>query len=89
MAILLTSDDLDLGDTMAVSEDNTDLRRSSTLSGQSADVLDNGLGGALEPGRNRSRIWDGRSADTFSLAVKTTHGCGGGIVEILSLIVGS
>jgi hypothetical protein len=46
----LTSDDLDLSDTMAVSEDNTDLRRSSTFPGESADVLDNCLWGALEPG---------------------------------------
>lgn len=76
-AFSLTSDDLDLSNTMAVSEDNTDLRWSGTLSGESADVLDDGLGGALEPGGHRSRVWDGRGADTLSFAVKTTHddGC--------------
>lgn len=44
---------------MAVSKDNTDLGRSGTLSGESADVLDDGLGGALEPGRDGSRVGDG------------------------------
>ena len=72
----LTSDDLDLSDTMAISEDDTDLRWSSTLSCEFADVVDHGLWGALEPGRNRSRVWDGGGADTLSLAVKTTHVCG-------------
>lgn len=78
---ILTSDDLNLSDTMAVSEDDTDLRWSSTLSCKFADVVDHGLGGALEPGRNGSRVWDGRGADTLSLAVKTTHDCGCGVVE--------
>lgn len=77
MGCSLTGDDLDLSDTMAVSEDNTDLRRGGTFSGESADVLDDGLGGALEPGGHGSRVWDGRGTDTLSFAVKTTHddGC--------------
>ncbi|KAG9796195.1 hypothetical protein KCU88_g435, partial [Aureobasidium melanogenum] len=74
VSVLLTSDDLDLGDTMAVSKDNTDLRRSGTLSGEFADVVDDRLRGALEPRGHAARVWDGRSTDTLSLAVKTTHG---------------
>jgi hypothetical protein len=72
----LTSHHLDLGNTMAVSQNDTDLRGSRTLSGKFADVVDHGLGGALEPGRHGSRVWDGRGADTLSIAVKTTHGGG-------------
>ena len=71
-----TSNDLDLGDTMAITEDNTNLRGSCALSGEFADVLLDGLGGALEPRGHCARIWDGRSADTLSFAVKTTHGSG-------------
>jgi hypothetical protein len=78
---MLTGNDLDLGDTVAVSKDNSDLRGRGTFSGKLADVVDDCLRGALEPGRYRSRIWDGRSADTLSLAVKTTHGCGCEMVE--------
>ncbi len=74
--IILTSNDFDLGNAMAVSEDDTNLRRSRTLSGEFADVLDDGLWCALEPGRHRSRVWDGRGADALSFAVKTAHGCG-------------
>lgn len=51
-AIVLTSDDFDLGNTMAVSKHNTNLRRSRTLFGELADVVDNRLWGALEPRRH-------------------------------------
>lgn len=47
-----TSNDLDLGDTMAVTQDNTDLRRGGTLSGEFADLVDDGFRRALEPGRH-------------------------------------
>lgn len=42
-----TGDDLDLGDTVAVTKDNTDLGRSGTLLGQLADLLDDLLGAGL------------------------------------------
>ncbi len=80
-ARFLTSHNLHLGNTMAVSQDDTDLGRSRTLSGKFADVVNHGFGGALEPGRHRSRVRDGRGADTLSFAVKTTHGCGLSVVE--------
>lgn len=68
-----TSDNLDLSDTMAIPEDNTDLRRSGTLAGKFADIVDDLVGAALEPGGNAARVWDGGRGDTLAFAVKTTH----------------
>jgi hypothetical protein len=68
-----TSDDLDLRDAMAVSQDNADLRRGGALASQLADVVDDGLGSALEPGGHAARVGDGRGRDALAFAVKTTH----------------
>lgn len=68
-----TSDDLDLGDSVAVPQDDTDLRGSSTLPGQLADLVDDLLRGGLEPGRRGARVGDGGGRDTLALAVKATH----------------
>lgn len=68
-----TSNNLDLGNTVGVTEDNTDLGRSGTLLGQLADVVDNLVGGGLEPGRGGARVGDGGGRNALSLAVKTTH----------------
>lgn len=55
-----TSDDLDLGDTMAVTQDNTDLGGGGTLLGQLADLLDDLLGGGLEPRGGVAAVGDSR-----------------------------
>lgn len=68
-----TSDSLDLGDTVAVTEDNTDLRGRSTLSGELADVVDNLVGSDLNPGSGGARVRESRRGNTLSLGVKTTH----------------
>lgn len=67
-----TSDNLDLGNAVAVTEDNTNLRRGSTLSGELADLVDDLLGGGLQPGRSRTAVGNSRGANTLSLAVHTT-----------------
>lgn len=56
----LTSDNLDLGNSVAVTEDNTDLRRSGALLGQLADLLDNLVGGGLEPRGGVAAVGDSR-----------------------------
>lgn len=70
-----TSDKLDLGDTVAVTEDNTNLRRGGTLLGQLADVVDNLVGGGLEPGRGSAGVGDGGGRNALALGVKATHCC--------------
>jgi len=57
---LVTSDHLDLRNTVRISEDDTDLRWSGTLLRKLADLVDNLLGGGLEPRRRGSGVWDGR-----------------------------
>lgn len=64
---LVTGDDLSLGNTVSVSQDNTNLRRSQTLSGVLDDLLNNLVRGQLEPRRSVSRVWNGRRADTLTL----------------------
>jgi hypothetical protein len=44
-----TGDDLDLSDSVGVTEDNTDLGGGSSLTGELDDLLDNLLGGGLQP----------------------------------------
>lgn len=44
-----TSHNLDLGNAVAVTQDNTDLGRGGALLGQLADLVDDLLGGGLEP----------------------------------------
>jgi len=55
---LVTSDNLDLGNTVRISEDDTDLGRSSTLLCELADLIDDLLGGGLQPRRRGSRVWN-------------------------------
>lgn len=62
---------------MAVSQDDTDLGGSSTLAGQLADVVDDGVGRALEPGGHAARVGDGGGGNTLALAVEATHVGGG------------
>jgi len=58
--IIHTSNHLDLGNSVRISEDDTDLRWSSPLLRKFADLVNNLLGGGLEPRRRGSGVWDGR-----------------------------
>ncbi len=46
---LVTGDETHLGDTVRITEGNTDLGGGQTLAGELANVIDNILGGSLEP----------------------------------------
>jgi hypothetical protein len=61
---LVTGDEAHLGNTMRVTEGNTDLGGSETLAGQFDDVLDDFIRRSLEPrrrgslvGKSRGRWW--------------------------------
>ena len=58
---------------MAISQDNTDLRGGSTLLSELADLVNDLLGGGLEPGRGGAGVGDGRGRDALALGVKTAH----------------
>lgn len=68
-----TGDDLDLGNTVGVTEDDTDLGRGGALLGELADLVDDLLGGGLEPRGGVAGVGDGGGGDALALAVKTTH----------------
>lgn len=71
-----TGDDLDLGNTVRVTENDTNLRGRGTLSGELADLLDDLLGGGLQPGGSSARVGESGGRNALSLAVKSTHfGC--------------
>ena len=58
---------------MGVTEDNTDLGGGSTLLGELADLLNNLLGGSLEPARGSARVGESGGRNALSLRVKATH----------------
>lgn len=58
---------------MAIPKDNTDLGRSSTLLGELADLVDNLVGGGLEPRRRVAGVGDGGGRNSLALAVEATH----------------
>lgn len=64
---LVTSHESDLGNTLRVTELNTDLRGGETLSGELEDLVGDLLRGSLEPRRGSSSVWQGRRGDTLSL----------------------
>lgn len=64
---LVTGDNLSLGNTVGISQENTNLRRSQTLSGVLDDVLNNVTRGQLEPRWSVSRVWESGGRNTFSL----------------------
>lgn len=68
-----TGNDLDLGNAVGVTEDDANLRGGSALLGELADLLDDLLGGGLEPGGRGARVGDGGGRDALALAVKTAH----------------
>ena len=68
-----TSDNLDLGNAVRVTEDDTNLRRSGTLSGELADLVDNLLGGGLQPRGGGAGVGESGGGNALALAVKTAH----------------
>ena len=68
-----TGDGLDLGNTMGVTEDDTDLRGRSTLPGKLADLLGDLVGRGLEPRGGVAGVGDGGGRNALALAVKSTH----------------
>lgn len=58
---------------MAVTEDHTNLRWGSTLSGELADLVDNLVGGGLQPGWGSAGVGKGGGADALAIAVHATH----------------
>jgi hypothetical protein len=69
----VTSDDLDLGNAVGVTQDDANLRRGSTLTGELGDLVNDLLGSGLQPGRGSTRVRNGGGRNALSLAVKTTH----------------
>jgi hypothetical protein len=70
---LLTSDGLDLGNTIRVTQDNTNLGGGQTLLGELADVfLDIGSRN-LAPRRRSALVGEGTLRDTLSRCMHTTH----------------
>jgi hypothetical protein len=61
---------------VGVTEDDTDLGGGGTTLGEAADLLNDLVGSGLQPRRGSAAVGGSRRADTLSLAVKTTHGCG-------------
>ena len=74
----LTGDNLDLSDTVGVTENDTNLRRSGTLTGELADLVDDLLGGGLQPRWGSAGVGESAGRYALSVTVKATHfGCGG------------
>ena len=59
---LVAGDDLDLCDAVRVTEGDANLRRRGTLTGELADLVDDLLGGGLQPCWWCARVWDGGGA---------------------------
>ena len=79
-----TGDDLDLSNTVGVTEDHTNLGRSGTLLCELADLVNDLIGGGLEPRRGAARVGERGGADALSLGMKTTHVDGIGWLSRLS-----
>lgn len=67
---------------MAVTEDDTNLRGGSTLLGELADLVNDLLGGGLEPRRRVARVGDRGGRNALSLGVKTAH-----LVGVVGVVV--
>lgn len=68
-----TGDNLDLGNAVGVTEDDTDLRRGSTLSGELADLVDDLVGGGLQPRGGGAGVGESGGRNALALAVKSAH----------------
>lgn len=64
---LVTGNNSSLGNTVGISQDNTDLRWSQTLSGVLDDLLNNVVRSQLEPSWSVSRVWKSGGGNTFTL----------------------
>lgn len=71
---LVTGDGLDLGDTVRVTEDDTDLGGSQTLAGQLEDVVVDLVGRDLQPPRGGALVGEGRTGDSLVGVVPTGRG---------------
>lgn len=58
---------------MGVTEDDTNLRGGSTLPGELADLLDDLVGGGLEPSGSSAGVGESRGRYALAVAVKSTH----------------
>jgi hypothetical protein len=70
---LVTSNTLDLGNTMGVTENDTNLRGGQTLLSKLEDLLADFLGSGLDPGRRSTAVREGTARDTLSRSVHATH----------------
>lgn len=64
---LVTGNETNLSDTLRVTELNTDLRRGHTLTGELDNLLNDLLGGGLEPRGGSAAVRQSRGGDTLSL----------------------
>lgn len=70
---LLSSHRFDLGNTIGVTQDDTDLRGSQTLLGELADVVFDIGSRCLVPRRRSALVREGTLGDTLSGSMHTTH----------------
>jgi hypothetical protein len=70
---LLSSYRLDLGDTVGISQDDTNLRGGKALLGKLADVILNIGGRDLQPRWRRALVRESSLGDTLSWCMHTTH----------------
>ena len=71
---LVTGHEADLGDTVRITEGDTDLGGRKTLAGKLGDVLDDVLGRGLEPGGGRAAVGESRGRNALAGSVHATHG---------------
>lgn len=64
---LVTSDDTGLGNTVSISQQDTDLRWGQTLSGVLGDLLNDSVRRRLVPSWSISGVWKSGRRDTFTL----------------------
>jgi hypothetical protein len=69
----LTSDDLDLSDTVRIPEHDTDLGGCGSFTGELDDLVDDLVGGGLQPRRRSAAVGDGRGRNALAVAVHATH----------------
>lgn len=72
---LVASDSLDLGNTMGITEDDTNLSRRKTLLGILADQVNDFLRAGLQPGGSRATIGEGTAGDTLTTRILFVHTC--------------
>jgi len=70
---LVSSHVLDLGDSVRVSKDDSDLRWGQTLSGEFAHMLRDFLWGNLQPRWRGSSVWKSRLGNSLTRTVHATH----------------